>query len=78
MKTHSCHFSLDLISRLFFSSISLFSLGNDLGKWRIPGVLQRFGISYFVVATVSLWMSPSEEKQDVCSLDIDNLAVPLF
>ena len=42
-----------------------FPIGSDLGKWRIPGVLQRFGISYFVVATVSLWMSPGEEKEDV-------------
>ena len=48
--------------------LALNSLGRYLTKWRIPGVLQRFGVSYFVVATVNLLMSPSEEKQDVSSI----------
>lgn len=49
-----------------FDLICWHSIGSNLGKWRIPGVLQRFAVSYFVVATVSLWMSPGEEKEDVC------------
>jgi len=59
-----------IFQKIIIRSFKLFAIGlflnngYNLGKWRIPGVLQRFGISYFVVATVSLWMSPSEEKQD--------------
>ena len=30
------------------------SAGFDLTHWRIPGVLQRFGITYFVVALTEL------------------------
>ena len=30
------------------------SAGFDLIHWRIPGVLQRFGITYFVVALTEL------------------------
>ncbi|XP_065652331.1 heparan-alpha-glucosaminide N-acetyltransferase isoform X4 [Hydra vulgaris] len=38
--------------------------GFDLANWRLPGVLQRFAISYFVVALVFLWFdSPKEESE---------------
>lgn len=60
-----------VFKKIFVRSLKLFAIGlflnngADLEKWRIPGVLQRFAVSYFVVAAVSLLMSPSEEAQDV-------------
>ena len=35
-------------------------LGANLLNWRIPGVLQRFGVCYFVIASLNLSTSPSE------------------
>ncbi|XP_064105494.1 heparan-alpha-glucosaminide N-acetyltransferase-like [Macrobrachium nipponense] len=58
--------------RILKRSIKLFMLGiilNSLGGWvelaryRIPGVLQRFGICYLVVSTVALIFSPQEPPQ---------------
>lgn len=58
--------------RILKRSIKLFVLGiilNSLGGWielaryRIPGVLQRFGICYLVVSTVALIFSPQEPPQ---------------
>eukprot|EP00794_Sanderia_malayensis_P011792 gene11792-13012_t len=60
-----------VLKKIAIRSLKLFAIGlflnngKDLENWRIPGVLQRFGVSYFVVAVVSLYMSPSEETQDV-------------
>lgn len=35
-------------------------LGQNLPTWRIPGVLQRFGVCYFVIGTLNLLTTPSE------------------
>eukprot|EP00057_Strongylocentrotus_purpuratus_P020357 XP_011674831.1 PREDICTED: heparan-alpha-glucosaminide N-acetyltransferase [Strongylocentrotus purpuratus] len=46
-----------IFKKIVFRSISLFIMGvciqshNDLRNLRIPGVLQRFGITYFIVAS---------------------------
>ena len=37
----------------------------DLVHYRIPGVLQRFAICYFVVAVMQLCMSPQYEEPQV-------------
>jgi len=56
--------------KIVIRSIKLFALGlfinngMDLSNWRIPGVLQRFAISYFVVGIVNLWFSPEEDVID--------------
>lgn len=63
-------------SKIFFRilkrSIKLFVLGiilNSLGGWiwldkyRIPGVLQRFGICYLVTAGVALALTPADPPQ---------------
>ncbi|XP_041485247.1 heparan-alpha-glucosaminide N-acetyltransferase-like isoform X2 [Lytechinus variegatus] len=48
---------LSIFKKIIFRSISLFIMGvciqphNDLRTLRIPGVLQRFGITYFIVAS---------------------------
>ncbi|XP_047488331.1 heparan-alpha-glucosaminide N-acetyltransferase-like isoform X2 [Penaeus chinensis] len=58
--------------RIVKRSLKLFLLGivlNSLGGWvyldlyRIPGVLQRFAICYFVTAGVALALSPKEPPQ---------------
>lgn len=42
-------------------------LGTDLSSFRIPGVLQRFAISYFVVASSELWLHyPIDDSYSVC------------
>lgn len=46
-------------------SVILSFLGYDLKYWRIPGVLQRFSLSYVVVGLVNLWFSPNEDVIDV-------------
>ena len=51
------------------------SAGFDLTHWRIPGVLQRFGITYFVVALTELltaelyarWNVSEGETRSECS-----------
>ncbi|XP_068236568.1 heparan-alpha-glucosaminide N-acetyltransferase [Palaemon carinicauda] len=51
--------------KLFVLGIILNSLGgwNDLERYRVPGVLQRFGICYLVVSTIALIFSPQEPPQ---------------
>ena len=51
--------------KLFAIGIILNSLGGwtYLDKYRIPGVLQRFGISYLVTATVALLFARDPSKQ---------------
>ena len=54
---------------------SVVSAGFDLTHWRIPGVLQRFGITYFVVALTELltaelyarWNVSEGETRSECS-----------
>eukprot|EP00795_Rhopilema_esculentum_P008206 gene8206-14143_t len=59
-----------IFQKILIRSVKLFAIGlflnngKNLDKWRIPGVLQRFGISYFAVATMNLFLSPSDETQD--------------
>lgn len=49
---------LDFIYKIVRRSIILFLLGMflnngfDLGNWRIPGVLQRFGVGYLLIALI--------------------------
>jgi len=51
-----------LLYKVLRRSIILFSLGLflnngfDLANWRIPGVLQRFGIAYFVVSLLIIFI----------------------
>ena len=44
--------------------VCLFADG-DLAHYRIPGVLQRFAICYFVVAVMQLYMPPQYEDPQV-------------
>ena len=46
-------------------AVSIFHVGADLSRWRIPGVLQRFAISYFVVAITELITFPVYNKWKV-------------
>lgn len=52
--------------QILFRSVKLFiiglvlNLGQNLPTWRIPGVLQRFGVCYFVIGTLNLLTTPSE------------------
>ncbi|XP_012553482.2 heparan-alpha-glucosaminide N-acetyltransferase isoform X1 [Hydra vulgaris] len=39
----------------------ILNAGKNLPTWRIPGVLQRIGISYFIVASFNLFTAPSEQ-----------------
>ncbi|XP_046863159.1 heparan-alpha-glucosaminide N-acetyltransferase-like isoform X2 [Xenia sp. Carnegie-2017] len=43
-------------SLILFALGLLMNKGTDLSSFRIPGVLQRFAISYFVVASSELWL----------------------
>ncbi|KAJ4456460.1 putative Heparan-alpha-glucosaminide N-acetyltransferase [Paratrimastix pyriformis] len=58
---HVIHVTLQVLRR----SITLFCIGlflnngHDLSKWRIPGVLQRFGISYLVGCLTVLYLGPT-------------------
>eukprot|EP01137_Pigoraptor_chileana_P002065 Opistho-2@180 len=51
-----------LILKILQRSATLFALGlflnngHDLGYWRIPGVLQRFGVSYMFVSLIVLFV----------------------
>jgi heparan-alpha-glucosaminide N-acetyltransferase len=62
-KRRTKHTVLSRLYQLVRRSVILFGLGlflNNgftLGRWRIPGVLQRFAISYFVVALTELLTS---------------------
>ena len=51
----------------------------NLGRLRIPGVLQRFGISYFVVASTGMIFKSSFEQKKFVSirrlLSIDKLSI---
>ena len=47
-------FELPLSCRHLASGVLTVLAGFDLTHWRIPGVLQRFGITYFVVALTEL------------------------
>lgn len=60
---------MKLAQRIIRRSIVLVLLGlimntdnnhNDLGKLRIPGVLQRFGVSYLIVGLVECWKLPRQ------------------
>jgi len=51
--------------RFFLIKIFFFLTGKDYEHWRIPGVLQRFALSYLVVALLNVWLSPEEERVDV-------------
>ena len=50
--------SLDFLYKIVRRALLLFALGMflnngwDLGQWRIPGVLQRFGVGYLVIAVI--------------------------
>ena len=46
---------------LFLNSAKNGRSGLIFSEWRLPGVLQRFALTYFVVAMVNLLLSPSEE-----------------
>jgi len=35
--------------------------GRDYNNWRVPGVLQRFSISFFVVSMLNVWLGPSDD-----------------
>ena len=48
---------------LYTTSLPL--TGYDLQHWRIPGVLQRFGVSYFVVAMTELFCTHLYPKFNV-------------
>ncbi|CAI7999577.1 Heparan-alpha-glucosaminide N-acetyltransferase, partial [Geodia barretti] len=71
-KSRTKHTILSRLYQLVRRSVILFGLGlflNNgftLGRWRIPGVLQRFAISYFVVALTELLTS--EIRNSLCSL----------
>ena len=45
--------------------VVVYLLGYRLSHWRIPGVLQRFGISYFVVAFTELLTSELYSRKKV-------------
>ena len=47
---------------LFFSPV-----GYDLSHWRIPGVLQRFGVSYLVVGLVDIFVPSLNVVSNVVS-----------
>ncbi|XP_031571325.1 heparan-alpha-glucosaminide N-acetyltransferase-like isoform X2 [Actinia tenebrosa] len=57
-----------VLVKIIRRSIILFGLGvftsnfNDLKTYRVPGVLQRFGACYFVVAVMQLYLPPREEQ----------------
>lgn len=62
----------DLIRKFAIRSLSLIILGfvltnlkrDDLSTIRIPGVLQRLGVAYFIVATLeALFMKPQSALQ---------------
>ena len=48
-------------------NMSLCVAGFDLHHWRIPGVLQRFSASYFVVAITELLCSMLYSRYKVSS-----------
>uniref|UniRef100_A0A7M5XC31 Heparan-alpha-glucosaminide N-acetyltransferase catalytic domain-containing protein n=1 Tax=Clytia hemisphaerica TaxID=252671 RepID=A0A7M5XC31_9CNID len=58
---------ITITKKIIVRSIKLFALGlfinngKDYEHWRIPGVLQRFALSYLVVAILNVWCSPEEE-----------------
>ncbi|KAK3745938.1 hypothetical protein QZH41_012753, partial [Actinostola sp. cb2023] len=58
-----------VLRKIVRRSLILFGLGvftsnfNDLEFYRIPGVLQRFAICYFVIALMQLYLPPREEVQ---------------
>lgn len=56
-----------LLSKVLLFFLELFLEGwINLEKLRVPGVLQRFSITYFVVATTGLvFMPASEDKKEV-------------
>jgi hypothetical protein len=65
---------------LFFLQINKCMLTN--GDYRIPGVLQRFGISYLVVASVEAFLMPREypplEQRGGCRFSRKNRAFNLY
>ena len=62
----SCHFTL-IWKNVFSGWI-------NLGKLRVPGVLQRFGISYFVVASTAMIFKASSSPRSLCSWTIEVLS----
>ncbi|XP_057309228.1 heparan-alpha-glucosaminide N-acetyltransferase-like isoform X2 [Hydractinia symbiolongicarpus] len=56
--------------KISFRTLKLLALGlflnngSNLTHWRLPGVLQRFALSYFAVAMVNLIFTPDEDEID--------------
>ncbi|XP_020913771.2 heparan-alpha-glucosaminide N-acetyltransferase [Exaiptasia diaphana] len=56
-----------VLKKIIRRSLILFGLGvftsnfNDLEYYRVPGVLQRFAICYFVIAVMQLYLPPRED-----------------
>ncbi|XP_066916081.1 uncharacterized protein [Clytia hemisphaerica] len=65
---------ITITKKIIVRSIKLFALGlfinngKDYEHWRIPGVLQRFALSYLVVAILNVWCSPEEETVNTLTI----------